>query len=96
MASANTRIIDITVGELLEILNKQQEQNKPSIETPNQPNWGQKYVYGIAGIAELFNCSKTTANSIKQSGKIDKAIRQVGRKIIVDAILALELVGKKK
>ena len=40
-----------------------------------------KYVYGILGI--------------KKSGKIDKAITQIGRKIIVDAELALELAGKK-
>lgn len=96
MVTIHTRIIDITVGELLEILNKQQQQNAANVEPQNQPAGAQKYVYGIAGIAELFNCSKTTANAIKQSGKIDKAIRQVGRKIIVDASLALELVGKKK
>ena len=52
-----------------------------------------KYVYGIAGIARLFGCSTPTANRIKQSGKIDKAITQIGRKIIVDAELALELAG---
>lgn len=54
-----------------------------------------KYVYGIAGIARLFGCSMPTANRIKQSGKIDKAITQIGRKIIVDADLALELAGRK-
>ena len=54
-----------------------------------------KYVYGIAGIARLFGCSTPTANRIKQSGKIDKAITQIGRKIIVDAELALELAGRK-
>lgn len=54
-----------------------------------------KYVYGIAGIARLFGCSIPTANRIKQSGKINKAITQVGRKIIVDAELALELAGRK-
>ena len=31
----------------------------------------------------------------KEKGKIDKAITQIGRKIIVDAELALELAGKK-
>ena len=55
-----------------------------------------KYVYGIPGIARLFGCSLPTANRIKKSGKIDKAITQIGRKIIVDAELALELAGKKK
>lgn len=54
-----------------------------------------KYVYGISGIARLFGCSIPTANRIKKSGKIDKAITQIGRKIIVDADLALELAGYK-
>ena len=54
-----------------------------------------RYVYGLAGIARLFGCSLPTANRIKQSGKINRAITQVGRKIIVDADLALELVGRK-
>ncbi len=54
-----------------------------------------KYVYGLSGIAQLFGCSIPTANRIKKSGKIDKAIKQIGRKIIVDAELALELAGRK-
>ena len=54
-----------------------------------------KYVYGILGIAKLFGCSIPTANRIKQSGKIDRAITQIGRKIIVDAQLAIELAGRK-
>ena len=54
-----------------------------------------KYVYGIPGIAKLFGCSLPTANRIKKSGRIDKAITQIGRKIIVDAEFALELAGKK-
>ena len=54
-----------------------------------------RYVYGLAGIARLFGCSRPTANRIKQSGKSNRAITQVGRKIIVDADLALELAGRK-
>ena len=60
------------------------------------PSPEKKYVYGISGIARLFGCSLPTANRIKQSGKIDKAIVQIGRKIIVDANLALELAGRKQ
>ena len=52
-------------------------------------------MYRILGIAKLFECSLPTANRIKKGGKIDKAITQIGRKIIVDAELALELAGKK-
>jgi len=54
-----------------------------------------KYVYGIGGIARLFGCSIPTANRIKKSGRIDRAITQIGRKIIVDADMALELAGHK-
>ena len=54
-----------------------------------------RYVYGLAGIARLFGCSLPTANRIKQSGKINRAITQIGRKIIVEADLALELAGRK-
>lgn len=59
------------------------------------PDTAKKYVYGIAGIARLFGCSIPTASRIKKSGKIAKAITQIGRKIIVDAEQALELVGQK-
>ena len=66
-------------------------------ETQTQPitDTERKYVDGILGIAKLFGCSLPTANRIKKSGKIDKAITQIGRKIIVDVELALELAGKK-
>ena len=47
-------------------------------ETPTE----KRYVYGIAGLCEIFGCSKPTAIRIKKSGRIDKAITQVGRKIV--------------
>ena len=43
-----------------------------------------------------FGCSIPTANRIKRSGIIDGAITQVGRKIVIDADLALELAAKAK
>jgi hypothetical protein len=51
-----------------------------------------KYVYGIRGIAGLLDCSQSSANRLKKSGVIDDAITQNGRKIIVDAELALKLI----
>lgn len=36
--------------------------------------------YGIEGIARVFGCSVPTANRIKKSGIIDKAITQIGQK----------------
>lgn len=55
-----------------------------------------KYVYGILGIAKIFNCSKSTANRIKKEGIIEGAIIQKGRKIIVDVELAMSLLKKHK
>ena len=55
------------------------------------PSSDRKLAYGIRGIAETFGCSIPTANRIKKSGVIDKAISQVGRKIVLDVDLALEL-----
>jgi hypothetical protein len=50
-----------------------------------------KYVYGIRGIANLMNCSISTANRIKKKGILNDAIIQQGRSIIVDVEKALEL-----
>ena len=57
----------------------------------HSPDGIQNY-YGIDGIARVFGCSVPTANRIKKSGIIDKVITQIGRKIVVDADLALSLV----
>lgn len=54
-----------------------------------------KYDYGLAGIARTFGCSRSTANRIKQSGTIKKAITQTGRKIVIDVEMALKLYGGK-
>ena len=81
--SNETRLIDLTVGELRALL-----QNAIPV---NNPPESKEYVYGIKGIAELFHCSYTEAYRIKRSGKINKAIKQNGRKIITDAKKALEL-----
>lgn len=78
----------LTVGELLDIL----QSEKPVQKLEKTPE--KRIVYGLKGIAEIFGCSTSTAQRIKNSGKIKKAITQVGRKIVVDADLALELFKK--
>lgn len=54
----------------------------------------EKYVYGISGLANLLGCGKTKAQEIKNSGTIDDAIIQNGKKLIINADLALELLKK--
>lgn len=89
----NTRIIDLTVGEVLELVTNVLQKREPkqeAIETVER-----RKAYGIAGIAQIFNCSMTTANRIKKSGRIDGAISQHGRIIVVDTEKALELFNNK-
>lgn len=65
-------------------------------EGETEPSNQKRYVQGIMGIANLFGCSKSTAQRIKKSGIIDDAITQVNRKILVDADLALRLVKESE
>lgn len=85
-------------GEEFVFLSKTASQNDEAKnqDTPSQATPEKKYVYGIDGIAEIFGCSRPTASRIKKSGRINAAIRQIGRKIVVDVELALSLVGQKK
>jgi hypothetical protein len=83
-------------GEEFIFLNEQNTPRHGRHGTPQQEQRAEKrYVYGIRGIAHLFNCSIPTASRIKASCKIDGAIKQISRKIVVDADLALELAGRK-
>lgn len=89
--SDDTRLIDLTVGELKELFGSLIPKNE--IVAPAKT--GQNLVYGIRGIMDLFHCSETTAYRLK-SGVIKKAVRQVGRMIVVDADLALSLFTEKR
>lgn len=90
MYNSETPLWQLTVGEFLELQN-QREVPPTVIDTTSE-----KYVYGIAGIQEIYGCSKSTANRIKKSGNIDKAISQTGRTIVIDRELALKLFKLKK
>lgn len=69
------------------LINKENVTSKASAEVMPEKH----YEYGIKGLAKVFGCSIPTANRIKKSGIIDAAISQIGRKIVVDAELALTL-----
>ena len=70
------------------------ENEEQTIISP--PKEKEHYVYGIAGIAQIFGCSIPTASRIKASGIIKDAVTQVGRKIIVNADMALALAKQNK
>lgn len=77
----DTRLIDLTVADLM-LLIKEQINLADDNTLP-------RYVYGLNGIMQIFNCSKSTAARIRKSGKIDRAIRQYGKEIIIDTHIAL-------
>ena len=75
--------VQMTVEEYLEREAQKTQQQEPAKS--------RNLVYGLKGIQQLFDCKTTTAWRIKNSEWIKPAITQVGRKIVVDADLALEL-----
>lgn len=93
----NTPIWQLTVGQFVELQNKVLEA-LPNAEGKKQNDQkdDRHFVYGLAGLAELLNCSVVTAQKIKSSGLIDGAVYQFGRKIIVDADKALSLLSEDK
>ena len=93
MIPAETRVGDLSLGELLNALRGVTTQ-EPEPQPAPQPRKAMEY--GIGGIMRIFNCSRTQANRIKQSRIIDGAIRQVGRLIVTDPEKALELWGAVK
>lgn len=82
-----TPIAMLNVGQLKEILTTYtQPSSSPQPILLNE----KRYVYGLRGIRELFSICHTTAQRYK-SGILAPAIIQNGRKIIVDAELAMQL-----
>lgn len=92
MNHPDTRIIDLTVAQLAEVIDRAVEE---SLRRRQPQETRPRLVYGIKGIAEIFGVSERQARYIKSSGVISKAIRQQGRTIVTDAGLALELFGRK-
>lgn len=96
----DTFIVQLTVGELIEILkeafpileqNLEQAEKKPENVHP----FNGRLVYGIRGIQELFNVSHKTACEWKSTW-LAPAVKQCGRKIVIDADYAMKLFGKRE
>lgn len=95
MINLEKPLFQATIGDFKEVLTMALK----DIELENEGKTKvapKRLVYGIAGIAKLFNCSEVTANRIKASGEIDDAISQIGGIIVVDADYALDLLRLSK
>lgn len=80
---------------LQQMAQAEKQPDSPPQATANEDR-SPKYVYGLNGIASIFNCCRVKAQQIKNSGVIDGAITQSGRKIIVDVEMALRLVRERR
>jgi hypothetical protein len=92
-----TPIAMLTVGQQRELFKewfKELSGDNKSAPTSSVQS-SKRYVYGIAGIATLFQTSYATAQKLKD-GVLQPAIYQQGRKIMVDADLAMELFRQNK
>lgn len=80
MMELTTRLSDLTLGDLIAVIDERRES---------------EFVSGINGLAEYLQCSSRTAQSIKSSGKIDEATIQVGRTILFEKRKLKELLRAK-
>ena len=86
--SDDTKLIDLTVGELKELFESLVPKITPMVLTQSKSE--KRLVYGLKGIKELFHVSDSTARKLK-NGPIKEAVSQSGRTIVVDADMALML-----
>jgi hypothetical protein len=86
----NKPLFSLTVGEFLSL----QETKIPINEKQHDCKTETKqYVYGIAGLAKLLNCSLPTAQKLKNSGRLSYS--QAGRKIVFEVEKVLSEISKK-
>ena len=82
----STPLSMLTVGQLKSIIIS----SPGSVSTTRDQK---HYVYGLAGICQLFHCKESRAQKLKNT-IIREAVSQDGRTIVVDADLAIELFEK--
>lgn len=79
-----TPLAMLTVEQFVKLINENKDETQSNVITEK------RYVHGLKGIRSLFNVSHATAQRYKDT-IIKDAVKQCGRKIIVDADHAIEL-----
>lgn len=90
----NTRIIDLTLGELCTYL-RAQGFGAAATVTAAPAKEEKKYLHGLAELAEFLGCSRTQAVRIKATGLLRDATSQYGRTIIFDSEKVAEALRAK-
>ena len=74
MMNNETKISDLTLGQLFEAI----DEYLAELSSPSRT------IDGVKGLAEYLGCSVRTAQRIKSSGKIDRAVTQSDRTIMIN------------
>ena len=91
-----TSLSSLTIREFFELLDQHlKNADNSSRQQPDFPASHGRLVYGIKGIEDLFHVSHRTAQYYKDN-IIGEAVKQNGRKIVVDADLALKLFNERR
>ena len=88
--SKKTPIAVLTVSQFIELLDQRDSESEIEQTNSEPKDYTQGFVYGLKGIRGLFGVSHTTAQRYKDTF-LQPAVRQNGRKIVVDKAMALEL-----
>lgn len=91
--SLDQRIIDLTLGEVLDAV---EARVRAILPAESQQSQERNFVYGLKGFAKLLGCSKTTAARLKASGKYDEAITQIGALLLIDADEVLRIAKEQQ
>lgn len=88
-----TPLAALTVSQFVELLEKRKTKAPQPIPAPTDLN--KRYVYGLKGIQKLFGVCASTAHGYKNTF-LKPAVKQNGRKIVVDVDKALALFDERK
>lgn len=91
----STPIGAMTIGDLKELLRETFSSYGDENSKNNTARPSGRLVYGLHGIETLFGVSHKTAQMYKDTF-LAPAVRQNGRKIVVDADLAMELFNERR
>lgn len=91
--SENVILISVTQQELASLF---KETIKDSIKEILHKNStiNKRYVYGLKGLSELLNISYQSAFNIRKSGKLDRATKKIGQKLMFDIEIVMEEISK--
>lgn len=94
MIHEKTRLIDVTVGELMDYI-KENVKLQPEQQPTSVPQ-EEKWIYGIKAFAKRYHKSESVAHNIRHSGKLGDAVVKGVRNVIFDKQKCDELFAQGK